>query len=215
MKRFYLTLFLSLCTVIVMAETYPQIINISARENISLDGDWQYIVDPQLVGFQKADYSPLPDRRTFFADRSFAAEKTWLFENTFDGAPTLKVPGDWNTQDDRLYYYEGNLWYCRRFDYSPKSGKRVFLYFGAVNHRSEVAVNGKRIGTHEGGFTPFNFEVTGLLKEGRNSVVVLVDNTRRKDSAPSMTADWWNYGGITRSVALVETPQTFIRNYSG
>lgn len=214
MKRLTLTLICSLYAVLMMAETYPQIINVSGRQSISLDGEWQYIVDPQLVGFQKADYSPLPDRRTFFADRSFAAEKTWLFENTFDGAPTLKVPGDWNTQDDKLYYYEGNLWYCKRFDYCPKTDNRVFLYFGAVNHKSEVAVNGKRIGTHEGGFTPFNFEVTDLLKEGENSIVVLVDNTRRKDSAPSMTADWWNYGGITRSVVLVETPQIFIRDYS-
>lgn len=214
MKRLTLTLICSLYAVLMMAETYPQIINVSGRQSISLDGEWQYIVDPQLVGFQKADYSPLPDRRTFFADRSFAAEKTWLFENTFDGAPTLKVPGDWNTQDDKLYYYEGNLWYCKRFDYCPKADNRVFLYFGAVNHKSEVAVNGKRIGTHEGGFTPFNFEVTNLLKKGRNSIVVLVDNTRRKDSAPSMTADWWNYGGITRSVALIETPKTFVRDYS-
>ena len=214
MKRLTLTLLWSLSAVLMTAETYPQIINISGRQSVSLDGEWQYIVDPQLVGFQKADYSPLPDRRTFFADRSFAAEKTWLFENTFDGAPTLTVPGDWNTQDDKLYYYEGNLWYCRRFDYSPDKNNRVFLYFGAVNHRSEVAVNGKRIGNHEGGFTPFNFEVTDLLKKGRNSIVVLVDNTRRKDSAPSMTADWWNYGGITRSVALIETPKTFIRDYS-
>lgn len=135
--------------------TYPQIINVAGRQSVSLDGDWNYVVDQQLVGYRKADYSPLPDRRTFFADRSFAAEKTWLFENTFDGAPVLKVPGDWNTQSDRLYYYEGCVWYRRGFDYVPKSGKRVFLYFGAVNYKSEVALNGKRLGTHEGGFTPF------------------------------------------------------------
>ena len=98
---------------------YPQIINIRDRETVSLDGKWEYIVDPQLVGYLKADYSRLPDRRTFFADRSFAAEKTWLFENTFDGAPTLDVPGDWNTQDDRLFYYEGHVWYRRQFDYEP------------------------------------------------------------------------------------------------
>lgn len=193
---------------------YPQIINVADRQSVSLDGDWNYIVDQQLVGYQKADYSPLPDRRTFFADRSFAAEKTWLFENTFDNAPVLKVPGDWNTQNDRLYYYEGTLWYRRQFEYSLKPDTRVFLYFGAVNHKAEVAVNGKRLGVHEGGFTPFNFEVTEYLKNGMNSVVVLVDNTRHKDETPSMTADWWNYGGITRSVKLVEVPKTFVRDYS-
>ena len=205
---------MSFCTSLLMAQTYPQIINVSGRQSVCLDGEWHYVVDPQRVGYIKADYSPLPDHRTFFADRSFAARKTWLFENTFDGAPTLTVPGDWNTQDDRLYYYEGYLWYLRRFDYTPKPEKRVFLYFGAVNQEAEVALNGKRLGIHDGGFTPFNFEVTGLLKNGSNSVVALVNNTRRKDAAPSLTADWWNYGGITRSVRLLEVPEIFIRNYS-
>ena len=196
------------------AEIYPQIINVEARQSQSLDGLWNYVVDLQLVGYQRADFSPLPNRRTFFSDRSFAAEKTWLFENVFDDAPSIKVPGDWNTQDDKLYYYEGNVWYRRHFDYTPKPGKRVFLYFGAVNYKAEVALNGKRLGTHEGGFTPFNFEVTELLKNGHNSLVVLVDNTRRKETAPSLTADWWNYGGITRSVQLIEVPEVFIRDYS-
>lgn len=207
-----LSMLLMICSVCA-GGTYPQIINVAGRQSVSLDGDWNYVVDQQLVGYRKADYSPLPDRRTFFADRSFAAEKTWLFENTFDGAPVLKVPGDWNTQSDRLYYYEGCVWYRRGFDYVPKSGKRVFLYFGAVNYKSEVALNGKRLGTHEGGFTPFNFEVTGLLRKGLNSVVVLADNTRSRESAPSLTADWWNYGGITRSVCLVEVPEIFVRDY--
>ena len=77
-----------------------------------------------------------------------------------------------------------------------------------------VALNGKRIARHEGGFTPFNVEVTGRLREGRNSMVLLVDNARRKDGIPTDNCDWWNYGGITRSVRLVEMPQTFIRNYA-
>ena len=196
------------------AQTYPQIINVAARQTMSLDGDWNYVVDPQLVGFQRADFSPLPNRRTFFSDRSFAAEKTWLFENVFDDAPCLKVPGDWNTQKEKLYYYEGNLWYRRHFDYTPKPGKRVFLYFGAVNYNSLTALNGKRLGSHEGGFTPFNFEVTDVIKDGKNSLVVLVDNTRKVDTAPAITADWWNYGGITRSVSLIEVPEIFIRDYS-
>lgn len=215
MKQTFLAALITLILpVFCAAETYPQIINVADRQSVSLDGYWNYIVDPQLVGYQRADYSALPNRRTFFSDRSFAAEKTWLFENVFDDAPCLKVPGDWNTQEEKLYYYEGHLWYRRHFDYTPKPGKRVFLYFGAVNYKSETALNGKRLGIHEGGFTPFNFEVTKDLKEGHNSLVVLVDNRRRDDSAPSMTADWWNYGGITRSVKLLEVPEIFIRDYS-
>jgi len=49
-----------------------------------------------------------------------------------------------------------------------------------------------------GGFTPFNFEVTGLIKPGENSIVVKVDNKRMPDGVPAINTDWWNYGGITR-----------------
>src|SRR5699024_10125061 len=72
---------------------------------------------------------------------------------------------------------------------------------------------GKIIGEHMGGFTPFNFEVTNKLKDGKNFVVVKVNNERFPDAVPTMSTDWWNYGGLTRSVSLIETPKTFIRDY--
>ena len=64
-----------------------------------------------------------------------------------------------------------------------------------------------------GGFTPFNFEVTGLIKPGENSIVVKADNKRIPEGVPTINTDWWNYGGITRQVYLIETPSTFIRDY--
>jgi beta-glucuronidase len=69
------------------------------------------------------------------------------------------------------------------------------------------------VGEHEGGFTPFDFEVTDKIADGENSVVVEVDNTRRADGVPALRTDWWNYGGLTRSVELIEVPETFIENY--
>jgi len=140
-------------------------------------------------------------------------DKTKLQEYNFTTDKTLSVPGDWNTQRDELYYYEGTIWYRKRFQFQVKENKRIFLYFGAVNYEAIVFVNGKEIGQHVGGFTPFNFEVTGLLKSGENSVVVKVDNKRKLDAVPTINSDWWNYGGITRQVTLVETPATFVRDY--
>ena len=90
---------------------------------------------------------------------------------------------------------------------------RQFLYFAAVNYEAIVFLNGKEIGKHVGGFTPFNFEITGFLKPGENSVVVKVDNKRLVEGVPTINTDWWNYGGITRQVKLIETPATFIRDY--
>ena len=82
-------------------------------------------------------------------------------EYDFATAPTIKVPGDWNTQVPQLFNYEGVLWYQRDFDAQPKPGTRTFLHIGAANYRSHVWVNQKRVCDHEGGFTPFDCEVTG------------------------------------------------------
>lgn len=76
-------------------------------------------------------------------------------------------------------------------------------------------LNGRKLGAHKGGFTPFNFEIPDtLLKQKSNSLVVKVDNKRYADEIPTLNTDWWNYGGITRDVELVFVPQNFIRNYS-
>ena len=192
----------------------PQIINISDRNCMSLDGQWKYLVDPYKLGYHNYHQVPHSDAGSFFADKSFDDDRTKLIEYSFDRAGDISVPGDWNTQYEKLYYYEGCVWYRTKFRAEPLEGKRYFIYFGAVNHTAIVALNGKRLARHEGGFTPFNVEVTGLLKSGDNSLVVLVDNTRKKDGVPTDNSDWWNYGGITRAVSLVEMPSTFIRDYS-
>ena len=105
------------------------------------------------------------------------------------------------------------MWYRKHFTYDLQPGKRLFLNFGAVNYEAIVWLNGKRLGSHIGGFTAFNFEITNLLKEGVNSLVVKVDNKRRPEGVPTVNADWWNFGGITRPVTLVEVPSTYIRDY--
>ena len=86
------------------------------------------------------------------------------------------------------------------------------MQFGAAAQRATVWLNGKRLGEHEGGFTPFAFEVTGVVRPRDNSIVVKVDNTRRADALPALNTDWWNYGGLTRGVRLVETPRVFVRD---
>ena len=74
-------------------------------------------------------------------------------------------------------------------------------------------VNTKRVCDHEGGYTPFDCEVTSVLKPGANFVVIAVDATRRADGIPSTGIDWFNYGGLTRDVSLVTVPQEFIDDY--
>ena len=189
----------------------PQITNVINRQAMSLNGDWHYIVDVQEEGYY--DYRMNPTRWGFFQNAK-PQQPEDLIEYDFDAAPTMTVPGDWNTQDDRLFFYEGTVWFQRYFDYQPQGDRRAMLYFGAVNYDCHVYVNGKKAGHHVGGFTPFNFDVTDLLHEGRNVVIVKVDNKRSASAVPTQIFDWWNYGGITRDVLLVDVSPTYIEDYS-
>ena len=193
------------------AQQMPQVINVTNRQAMSLNGDWHYIVDVQEEGYY--DYRMNPTRWGFFNNAKPQRPED-LIEYDFDTAPTMKVPGDWNTQDERLFFYEGTVWLQRYFDYQPQGDRRALLYFGAVNYDCHVYVNGKKAGHHVGGFTPFNFDVTDLLHEGRNFVIVKVDNKRCASAVPTQIFDWWNYGGITRDVMLLSVAPSYIESYS-
>src|SRR5579864_635124 len=181
----------------------PIIADPVSRTTIRLDGTWNTIVDPYESGIPSRYFEPPKPKN-----------KSDLIEFDFDHSPKLHVPGDWNTQRDSLLFYEGPLWYQRQFAYQKRPRTRVFLYFGAANYFSRVWLNGTKLGEHAGGFTPFNFEVTGQIAAGENSIVVEVDNTRHEDGVPSRHTDWWNYGGLTRGVKLIEVPDTFVENYA-
>jgi len=206
-----------------LAAATPLITNIpgrvSAGETTSLNGSWQYIVDPYETGFFDYRYKELrADNPAAYWHDPTPKTKTDLVEFGWNDKYSLMVPGDWNHQKDQFVYFEGTVWYQKSFDFARKlaegSGK-VYLYFGAVNYRADVYLNGHKLGFHEGGFTPFNFEVPdSLLKAKDNNLVVRVNNTRHKDDVPTLNTDWWNYGGITRSVDLVEVPASYIRDYS-
>ena len=75
-------------------------------------------------------------------------------------------------------------------------------------------VNGKKAGEHIGGFTPFNFDISDLLIEGENTVIVKVDNKRHAEDVPTQIFDWWNYGGITRDVMLVKVLPVYLEDYN-
>lgn len=196
----------------------PLIQHISARSSLSLNGKWNYIIDPYEMGYydyrsKPYDENPKPQDRAFFTNTK-PKDKTERIEYDFDRSPTLLVPGDWNSQEEKLLYYEGTIWYKKSFDYRKSaSGNRVFLHFGAVNYRADVYLNGKKIGVHKGGFTPFNFEITNLVAEKDNFVILRVSSTRKADEVPTLNTDWWNYGGITRDVTIAETPANFISDY--
>lgn len=194
----------------VVAQEMPQLANVMARQTTSLNGKWNYIVDVQEEGYY--DYRMNPTPWGFFRNAKPQRPED-LIEYDFDKAPAMQVPGDWNTQDERLFFYEGTVWLKRSFRYHQPTDRRTLLYFGAVNYDAHVYVNGQEAGHHVGGFTPFNFDVTELLADGENTVIVKVDNKRHAEAVPTQIFDWWNYGGITRDVLLVSVSPTYVENY--
>ena len=183
----------------LLADSLPLIQNVNAYETMSLNGEWNYIVDVQEEGYY--DYRMKPMQWGFFQNAKPQKPED-LIEYDFDKSPKMRIPGDWNTQDERLIFYEGTVWF------------KKLLYFGAVNYHCHVWVNGKKAGEHIGGFTPFNFDISDLLIESENTVIVKVDNKRHAEDVPTQIFDWWNYGGITRDVMLVKVLPVYLEDYN-
>ncbi len=186
------------------------LINIHNRDITSLDGTWDAIKDPFQDGYYTYHYKP-KSSGYFMNMRNTEPHHRWEYD--FEQSEQLHVPGDWNSQMDKLLWYEGTIWYKKDFKWDVQEDKRVFLHFDAVNYDARIWVNREEVGRHIGGYTAFNFEVTDFLSDGDNFVILMVDNTRRREAVPTVLYDWWNYGGITRSVNLVETEQIFIQDY--
>src|SRR5579863_7534527 len=203
---------LSTCAALAAAAPAPIILTgADLRPSISLNGEWSSIVDPFFAGLFSFHHQEKANG--WFLNQKAKPGDPFPTEYDFSRAPKLRVPGDWNTQRDNLFFYEGPVWYEHDFTYHPKEHTRLFLHIGAANYRSWFWVNGKKVCEHEGGYTSFNCELTSAVHAGDNFVVAAVDNTRHEDNVPTLETDWWNYGGLTRSVSLIEVPSSFIDQY--
>ena len=208
---FYLAVSVFVFAGFARAQQPTLLVDVDHRPQISLDGPWHYIADPYREG-----WGSNPDHAS---PHGYAANAHYvtggpLVQYDFSKSPTLNVPGDWNSQDKSLFYYEGLLWYQRAFTVHPRPHTHLFIHFGAANYAASIFVDGQHVCDHEGGFTPFDCEITSVAKDGDNFIVAAVDNTRTVDRVPTLRTDWWNYGGLTRHVSLVEVPDSFIDDES-
>ena len=194
----------------IYSQSIPQLVNIFGRKTISLNGKWKYIIDVQDAGYY--DYRMNILEKGFFMNEKPKSPED-LIEYDFDNAPEMEIPSDWNTQNEQLLFYEGTIWFKKSFNYTKNENKKLILYFGAINYESIIYINGILIGKHIGGFTPFNFDITSKIKNGENFIILKIDNKRKKENIPTLIFDWWNYGGITRDVYLIETNPIYIQNY--
>jgi beta-galactosidase len=138
-------------------------------ENLSLNGLWQFSNDSTLALNQvwhKADF------------------KSNKWNN-------LTVPGNWDTENDYASFV-GTGYYRKEFKIpSDWEGSVIRLCFDAVYHTSEVWMNGQYLGKHVGGYTPFEFDITKVIKPGKTNTIALSANNEYQRGA------WWHWGGIS------------------
>ncbi|HEX7071772.1 MAG TPA: beta-glucuronidase [Rhodothermales bacterium] len=190
---------------------YPQ--NNAFRAALDLGGFWRFRPDPEGVG--RADgwaSASLPD----------------------SGTHLIAVPGSWNEQlaEVGLMNYVGQGWY--ETDVSAPShlvrDHRLWLYVAAADHRAEVWLNGRSVGTHEGGYVPFEVDLTDAWRtDAPNRLTICVDSAltmttlpqnvdpaeppydspayERRHLFPPTRFDFFPYGGLTRSVWLCAIPR--------
>lgn len=172
------------------------------RNQTSLDGQWGYAVD---------EYNQVRTMHSGFVleePKHKHVDTIWPLD-----LKPIHVPGSWNMQIPELFHYHGNLIYQREFNYGAvRKGRRVRLCFEGSYYRTDVYLNGKHVGSHLGGFTPFSFDITGHLKR-RNTIQVMVDSSLREEWVPTTLTDWFNYGGIFRSVYLEELDVQSVRDH--
>lgn len=109
--------------------------------------------------------------------------------------------------------YEGVVWYRKSFSLPKLPQGKALLVFFSANYITDVWLNSRYIGYHEGGYTPFVFDATPYLVKGKNLLEVRVDNIpwgTRDDILPKGAGDWWNYGGIISDVYLEFLPRLSI-----
>lgn len=172
-----------------------------AGSQVDLNGPWRFALDPHQTGEQHGWYkSPTP-----------GGDSNWA---------RVTVPHCWPV--DPRYPYTGVAWYRRTFPTPAGAGQHVRLVFSAVFYKTKVWLNGEPLGEHEGGYTPFEFDVTGKMKpQGDNLLAVRVDDSwsdqtipgSRPGSSPQdQVYPWWDFGGIVREVHLAITSPVYIVN---
>ncbi len=106
-------------------------------------------------------------------------DENWLFRKENTDFQAINLPHTWNAEDGQLGesdYHRGKGYYQKNFTVSPYQGK-IYLEFEAVNHQATVSLNGTLLGTHQGGFSTFRFDVTSYIREGENYLEVMADNS--------------------------------------
>jgi beta-galactosidase len=181
----------------------------SSPYHLSLNGTWQFFWAPNLEEAPEGFYNPAFNRGAW---REIRVPSNWQMEGF--GFPLFRniglphpldppqVPADFNPVGS----------YYRTFEVPPEwKEKQIFLHFEGVQSASFVWVNGREVGYNQGGMEPAEYDITGFLKSGTNSIAVRV--LRYCDGSYMEDQDTWRLSGIYRDVYLIATPKRHIRDF--
>jgi len=175
------------------------------RTILNLKGDWKkqrFVADDNITlqkrdaaGYQNLINEAAGRNLLSFDDNNWEVKTLPAVENKMNEYPTVPE------------YYQEGVWYRKNFNVdASQSGKFVKLMFYSVNYVADVWLNDVYLGYHEGGYTPFAFDVSSAINfSGSNVLVVRVDNPvwgSRNDIVPYARCDWFNYTGIIHDVYL-------------
>ena len=166
------------------------------QTKITLDGEWQFRIDPKAEGQAQGWPKALPD-----------------------GSETVQVPNTWNV--GKYEDYEGVAWYFKRFEVPREfAGRHLEIHFEATFYRARIWLNGAELGSHDGGHTSYFFVLPANLPAS-NFVAIAIDNRPTDTSIPGLALrlrgtgnlwyDWWHYGGIVRDVWLSVNDSIILR----
>ena len=177
-----------------------------ARPRIDLDGRWRVEnvdLDVDLT---------MTDRAASLAAIEDESAGRQLPDYDEAGWGSVSVPGTVNAPPDGV---QGGAWYRTTFEVPREwAGRSVRLHFGSANYVADAWLNGSWLGYHEGGSTPFAFDVGPTVLLGADNVLAVRVHTiplgTRVDILPWGLIDWWNYGGLTGSVWLEAAPAVHV-----
>ena len=128
---------------------------------------------------------------------------------------TIDLPHTWNqwdAVDNSPGYRRDASWYQKDMFIGSYDKAQYVLYFEGVNITSEIYINGRKAGSHIGGYVGFEIDISDYVQKGQtNTISIRVDNSYNPDVIPSQKADFFIYGGITRDVWLKILPETNLK----
>ncbi|MFX1596355.1 MAG: glycoside hydrolase family 2 protein [Promethearchaeota archaeon] len=165
-------------------------------KTISLNGKWKCKPDVEDLGIQKK----------------------WFFQENYNinhnNLIDIEIPYSYNLLNG-FETFEGTFWHFYQFDLNYRRDNSKFEYkirFKGSNYNTKVWFNERYLGQHNGGFTPFNFDISDLIKEKNNFLVVRINNERKSNRIPGFSFDWFNWGGIYRDVDILILNKNRIEN---